>query len=108
MINNMKDIHLKLHRHSIRMKGYDYSSVGAYFVTVVTYQRLCVFGDVVDGEIILNQFGQIVTQTWEWLSAQYPYVELGSYVVMPNHFHGILLIIELDNNCRGGRSATIL
>jgi len=71
-------------------------------VTMVMFQRACVFGDIVDREMRLNNFGQIVTQTWEWLSKQYPYIEVDLYIVMPNHFHGILQIIELADDCRGG------
>jgi putative transposase len=90
------------HRHSIRLKGYDYSSPGAYFVTMLAFNRACIFGEVVDGKMILNKFGGIVAQTWEWLSEQYPYIRVDPYIVMPNHFHGILQIIELDDECRGG------
>lgn len=102
MIEGKKDNLLNQHRRSIRMKGYDYSLAGAYFVTMVTFQRACVFGDIVDGEMRLNHFGLIVTQTWEWLSKQYPYIEVDRYIMMPNHFHGILHIIEMADDCRGG------
>jgi putative transposase len=78
------------HRHSNRMKGYNYSLAGAYFVTTVAFQGGCLFGDLMNGVLRLNEFGQIVVQSWEWLSEQYLYVELDSYIVMPNHFHGIL------------------
>jgi putative transposase len=91
-----------LHRQSIRLKGYDYSLPGGYFVTFVSFRRECIFGDVYREEMRLNEYGQIVTQTSEWLSTQYPYIEFVSYIVMPNHFHGILQIIELDDYCRGG------
>ena len=95
----------KHHRRSIRLKGYDYSQAGAYFVTLVTWQRECLFGEIVNGEIpqggdvILNDFGKIVSEKWQWLETQYEYVELGSWVVMPNHFHGILVI---HDDRRGG------
>lgn len=92
------------HRRSIRLKGYDYSSLGAYFVTIVALQRECLFGEIVDGEMKLNNFGKIVAETWKWLEIQYPYVETLHSVVMPNHFHGLLMIH--DNDGRGGsRSA---
>jgi hypothetical protein len=94
------------HRHSTRMVGYDYSLAGAYFVTTVALKRECIFGDLIDGELMLNVFGQIVTQSWEWLSQQYPYVELDSFIVMPNHFHGILRINALDVESRGGSRPT--
>lgn len=82
----------KHHRRSIRLKGYDYSQAGAYFVTIVTWQREMLFGEIVGGEMKLNEFGQIVYEKWQWLETQYEYVELGAWVVMPNHFHGILII----------------
>ncbi len=80
------------HRRSIRLKGYDYSQAGAYFVTIVTWQREMLFGDIVNGEMVLNDFGKIVFEKWQWLETQYEYVELGTWVIMPNHFHGILVI----------------
>ena len=94
-----------LRRNSLRMEGYDYSMAGAYFITTVTYQRSCIFGDIEDGEMELNVFGQIIKQTWEWLSSHYEYVELDTFIVMPNHFHGIIKIIVQDDPGRGG-SAT--
>lgn len=89
----------KHHRRSIRLKGYDYSQAGAYFVTIVAWQRECLFGEAVDGGMVLNDFGEIVSEKWEWLESQYDYVELGQWVVMPNHFHGILVI---HDGSRGG------
>jgi len=72
-------------------------------VTIVAWQREMLFGEIVDEEMILNEFGKIVSEKWQWLETQYDYVELGEWVVMPNHFHGILVIHE---NGRGGsRSA---
>ena len=57
------------------------------------------FGDVVGGEMVLNEFGKIVSEKWRWLEIQYDYIELGAWVVMPNHLHGILMIHEYG---RGG------
>ena len=70
------------HRRSIRLPGYDYSQAGAYFVTIVTQNRENLFGEVVNGEMKLSPFGQIAADTWQWLETQYPYVELGAWVVM--------------------------
>jgi REP-associated tyrosine transposase len=89
-------------RHSIRLVNYDYSSPGAYFVTVVTLHRECVFGEISDGEMRLNQYGRMVKQAWEWLPTYYPYVYQETCMVMPNHFHGILQIIEPDDDWGGG------
>lgn len=82
------------HRRSIRLKGYDYSQAGAYFVTIVAWQREMLFGEIVDGESVLNELGEIVREEWERTAVVRPNVELGEYVVMPNHFHGILVFHE--------------
>jgi REP element-mobilizing transposase RayT len=82
------------HRRSIRLKGYDYRQAGGYFVTLVTQGREMLFGEIVNGETELNDFGKIVAETWLWLETQYPYVALGEWVVMPNHFHGVIFIEE--------------
>jgi len=81
-------------RHSIRLLEHDYSQPGAYFVTVCTLNRVEMFGDVVDNEMVLNGYGRIVGECWRWLSAQYPYVRLDEWVVMPNHLHGVLILGE--------------
>lgn len=93
----------KHHRRSIRLKGYDYSQEGAYFVTIVTWQREFLFGEVVNQEMRLNKVGKIVE--WEWLELpkRLSYVELGAYMVMPNHFHGILFIHENVGATRQGQ-----
>ena len=97
----------KHHRRSIRLKGYDYSLSGGYFITLVVYQRACILGEVVDGAMTLSPFGQIVRDAWAWLESQYPTVQLDEFFIMPNHLHGILLIgdkPERDeiNSGRGG------
>lgn len=83
------DIH---HRRSIRLKGYDYTQNGAYFVTIVTYQRTHLFGKVVNGVMQLNEWGEIARREWFKTAELRPYVELfeDEFVVMPNHAHGIL------------------
>lgn len=84
----------KHHRHSIRLPNYDYAQPGAYFVTIVAWHRGCLFGEVVNGEMRLNRVGEIVQ--WEWLELpkRLCFLELGVFVVMPNHFHGILIFHE--------------
>jgi REP-associated tyrosine transposase len=79
------------HRRSIRLKGYDYSLAGAYFVTISTQGRECVFGDVVAGVMRLNEAGQMVSTEWDILLARFPGVDLDAFVVMPNHIHGIIV-----------------
>ena len=83
----------KHHRQSIRLKGYDYSQAGAYFVTICTQDRECLLGDIVDGEMRLNDVGQMVQDVWNDLPARYPDVETDGFVVMPNHVHGIIVIV---------------
>ena len=73
---------------------------GAYFVTIITWQREILFGDVVEGKMMLNEFGEIVCDEWERTAIVRPNVELGEYIVMPNHFHGILIITN-DGNTVG-------
>lgn len=65
------------HRRSIRLKGYDYSQAGAYFVTIVTWQREMLFGEIVNGEVALNRYGKIVRDVWFDLQNHYPHVDLG-------------------------------
>jgi REP element-mobilizing transposase RayT len=91
-------------RRSIRLPGYDYSQPGAYFVTVCTRDRECVLGEVVEGEVRLNEDGRAVAEAWKWLGRQYSYVELDEWVIMPDHLHGILIIHAnaTDEPGRGG------
>jgi putative transposase len=91
----------KHHRRSIRLQGYDYAQPGAYFVTIVMQKREFLFGDVVNGEMMLNQYGQIVKDAWIDLPNHYPYVELDVFCIMPNHLHGILVLKD-DNDIHVG------
>ncbi len=79
-------------RKSIRLKGYDYTREGAYYVTLCTQNKKCIFGKVVEERTELNDLGKVVAGSWKWLARRYSYVELDEWIVMPNHFHGILLI----------------
>jgi len=87
-----------------RLSGYDYSSDGYYFVTICTKDRKEYFGKIEKGSMILNRFGEIVKERWLWLAGQYPYVQLDENVVMPNHFHGILMI---DHTAGNGRERSL-
>jgi putative transposase len=84
----------KHHRRSIRLKGYDYTQPGAYFITICTQGRECLFGEIIDGEMHLNEAGQIVVQTWQDLPNHISNVQLDAFVVMPNHVHGIIIITD--------------
>ena len=81
-------------RRSIRLKGYDYARAGKYFLTICTDQRQCFFGDIVDGEMFLNNVGVVVRQCWVDIPEHFPQVELDDFVVMPNHVHGIISIMD--------------
>ena len=80
------------HRRSIRLPGYDYADAGAYFITICTHGRACLFGQVVDGEMRLNALGEIVREEWEKSATIRAEIEIGEYVIMPNHFHAIVMI----------------
>ena len=82
----------KHHRRSIRLKGHDYSQPGAYFVTICTRDQECLFGHVVNGEMRLNDAGEIAQRCWEEIPRHFPLVELDAFVVMPNHVHVIIVI----------------
>ncbi len=83
----------KHHRHSIRLQGYDYSQAGAYFLTVCAYSRECLFGEVVDGKMQLNEYGEIVQDEWMRTGVIRSDVVLDAFVVMPNHVHGIIVLV---------------
>ena len=77
---------------STRLKGWDYSATGVYFVTLCTRDRKCFFGEVVNGETNLSPIGDIVAEEWQKTAAIRPNVELDVWIVMPNHLHGIIII----------------
>ncbi|MCR4439467.1 MAG: transposase [bacterium] len=85
------------HRRSIRLKGYDYTQPGAYFITIVTHDRTHLFGRVVDGVMRLNALGEMVREEWFKTARIRPYVPLRAdeFVVMPNHIHGIIWIVDV-------------
>src|SRR5690606_8382257 len=73
---------------------YDYSQPGAYFITICTHQREHLFGEIVDGEMKLNEFGQIAHEEWHKTALIRGEIDLDEFVIMPNHFHGIVIIHE--------------
>lgn len=80
------------HRKSLRIQAYDYSHAGAYYVTIVTHGRVPLFGEIQDGQMRLAERGLIAQECWRAIPAHFPHVELGIFVVMPNHVHGILIL----------------
>jgi len=89
----MTDHPTAYHRRSIRLPAYDYAQAGAYFVTVCTQNRECAFGGVIDGEMVLNEPGRMVETVWRELPQHHPGVEVDTLVVMPNHVHGIIMLV---------------
>jgi len=81
------------HRRSIRLQGYDYSRAGAYFVTMCTQNRECLFGEIVNGEMRLTDAGKMIQAVWDEIPAHYPGIDIDSFIVMPNHIHGIFVIV---------------
>ena len=84
----------KHHRRSIRLQGYDYTAQGTYFVTICVQGRACLLGSVIQSEMHLNAYGQIVVECWEAIPEHFEHVSLDAFVVMPNHVHGIILIAQ--------------
>ena len=79
-------------RRSIRLRDYDYSGAGAYFLTICSWNRECLFGDIADGEMRLNEFGKVVKRQWEQTRVVRTNVELAAFQIMPNHFQGIIIL----------------
>jgi REP element-mobilizing transposase RayT len=87
----------KHHRHSIRLKGYNYSSAGAYFVTAVLQHRMHLFGSVHENGRQLSGVGTIARQCWEEIPLHFPHAALDEFMIMPDHMHGIIFILP-DND----------
>ncbi|MBU4455832.1 transposase [Patescibacteria group bacterium] len=79
-------------RKSIRVKGYDYSKPGYYFITICAQNRNCLFGDVRDRQMVLNDAGRMIETVWNELPEHYQHVELDAFIIMPNHVHGIIVL----------------
>jgi REP element-mobilizing transposase RayT len=97
-------------RKKIRLTEYDYSQNGAYFITLCSYNKECLFGEIKDEQMIMNDLGMIVFNEWLKSAAIRSEITLDDFVVMPNHFHGIAVIcrndtpIDLTRNCAGGQT----
>jgi putative transposase len=84
------------HRRSTRVKGYDYSAEGMYYVTICTRERQCMLGNVVEDEMKLNEFGKLVELCWLEIPQDFTRASLDIHQVMPNHIHGIIRILAED------------
>jgi len=82
----------KHHRRSIRLRGYDYSGPGTYFITICAWNKECIFGKIINGKMKLNESGKVIHREWMHTGDIRPNVELAEFIVMPNHFHGIITI----------------
>ena len=83
------------HRRSIRLKGYEYSQMGAYFVTICAWNKECIFGEIKNSAMELNEFGAMVLKCWEAIPGHLTNVGCDEFVVMPNHIHGIITITNV-------------
>ncbi len=96
-------------RLSIRLRGYDYSRAGAYFVTICIHDRTGLFGGIADGQMVLNDAGMMVQTVWNEIPPHYPGIAIDAFVIMPNHIHGIIVIVGAgpracpDTGCGNGQ-----
>ena len=79
-------------RRSTRLSRFDYARQGAYFVTLCTRNRACLFGDIQNGEMRLNETGELANKMWNEIPTHFPHVEIDASVIMPNHLHGVIVI----------------
>jgi putative transposase len=86
-------------RRTIRLQGWDYSQEGVYFITVCSQNREYLFGEVIDGSMNLNAPGEMIIQTWEELPKRFPFMEINTRMIMPNHFHAIVIIARRGESC---------
>lgn len=87
------DIH---HRRSIRLKHYDYSKAGFYFITICCKNKECLFGQIVNQQMLLNNLGHYVKKCWEQIPEFFPQARVDEFIIMPNHLHGIIEITEYN------------
>ena len=85
------------HRKSIRLKGYDYSQAGMYFITLCVQDKLCLFGEVVNGEMVLNDAGRVANACWLNIPEHFPNAILYEHIVMPNYVHGIIEFVGANH-----------
>lgn len=96
------------HRRSIRLKGYDYSQNGMYFITVCIQNRECLLGEIENEKMILNEYGEIIELTWFDLTNHNTNILLDYFMIMPNHVHGIVMIMNNEKSVVGAGSKPAL
>ncbi|GAP18498.1 transposase [Levilinea saccharolytica] len=94
-------------RRSIRLPGYDYTRAGAYFVTIKAHGHETSLGEIHDGGMHLNEYGKIVEHAWQDLPVHYAQVELGTFCIMPDHVHGIILLHNVDDVVVGAGAVVV-
>lgn len=82
------------HRRSVRLKNYDYSKNGAYFITICIQNRACLLGEIIDDKMQLNAAGEMIQSVWDEIPQYYTGIEIDAFQIMPNHIHGILCLSE--------------
>lgn len=102
----MVNQHLNYFHKNIRLKNFDYSQPGAYFITVCSFQRQNVFGNINSAEMSLNQYGEIVKSAWSQLPQHFPLMVCDSFVAMPNHIHCIIVLNGLMNAAQSTQTKT--
>jgi REP element-mobilizing transposase RayT len=94
-------------RRSIRLHGYDYTRPGYYFITICIFDRKqCLFGDVIEKRVVMNEYGKYVDQCWHEIPAHFPQAQTDEFVVMPNHVHGIIHLIDYNRRGTACRAPT--
>ncbi len=94
----------KHHRRSVRLRGYDYSRPGAYFVTVCSYGKQAIYGEILGNDVCLSDLGEIVNSSWLRIPKHFPSVKLDEFVIMPDHIHAVLMLTEPANAVVGAGS----
>jgi putative transposase len=92
--------YLKYRAKSIRLPNYDYSKCGAYYITICTHNRECIFGKIKNNRVILNKMGEVANDYWKEIPIYFPFIKLGRFGIMPNHIHSVLVIRDVDFFCR--------
>jgi putative transposase len=93
-VQSLKELYPQ--RRNIRLRSYDYALPGAYFVTICTYHKQSLFGNVIGSTMRLNPYGEIVESVWKNIPLHYPEVKNEVFAIMPNHVHGVIIIQDLE------------
>jgi REP element-mobilizing transposase RayT len=92
----------------LRLRDHDYSTPGTYFVTICTERRLCLFGDVLDGELMSHTSGLMIESWWHTIPVRYPSTEVMEVIVMPNHLHGLVCLGANPDHEAGVQLSTVV